>query len=196
MIDLRSDTVTRPTEDMRRVMARAEVGDDVYDEDPAVHDLPRAGGDGVEEPAVVRHDHEGGAPREQVGGEPADAVRPHGETGTDSIDERRCAERDGDAQESEIGLPGDVQGEGRGQGQGQRGQGGETGEAGTGQGQGGQRADRAERRQGAPAAADTPDTQYAPPAAREGRRTHAGDAHALESGAGVWRDAVARNAGA
>ncbi len=39
MIDLRSDTVTRPTEDMRRVMARAEVGDDVYDEDPAVHDL-------------------------------------------------------------------------------------------------------------------------------------------------------------
>ena len=39
MIDLRSDTVTRPTEDMRRAMARAEVGDDVYDEDPTVHEL-------------------------------------------------------------------------------------------------------------------------------------------------------------
>lgn len=39
MIDLRSDTVTRPTEEMRLAMARAEVGDDVYDEDPAVHAL-------------------------------------------------------------------------------------------------------------------------------------------------------------
>ncbi|QYJ04680.1 aminotransferase class I/II-fold pyridoxal phosphate-dependent enzyme [Nocardioides panacisoli] len=36
MIDLRSDTVTRPTEDMRAAMARAEVGDDVYGEDPTV----------------------------------------------------------------------------------------------------------------------------------------------------------------
>src|SRR5690349_6966716 len=36
MIDLRSDTVTRPTEDMRRAMAQAEVGDDVYGEDPTV----------------------------------------------------------------------------------------------------------------------------------------------------------------
>ncbi len=34
MIDLRSDTVTRPTEAMRAAMARAEVGDDVYGEDP------------------------------------------------------------------------------------------------------------------------------------------------------------------
>ena len=39
MIDLRSDTVTRPTEGMRQAMARAEVGDDVYDEDPTVHAL-------------------------------------------------------------------------------------------------------------------------------------------------------------
>jgi threonine aldolase len=30
MIDLRSDTVTKPTEGMRAAMARAEVGDDVY----------------------------------------------------------------------------------------------------------------------------------------------------------------------
>ena len=39
MIDLRSDTVTRPTPEMRAVMAAAEVGDDVYDDDPTVHRL-------------------------------------------------------------------------------------------------------------------------------------------------------------
>jgi threonine aldolase len=36
LIDLRSDTVTRPTDDMRRALAQAEVGDDVYGEDPTV----------------------------------------------------------------------------------------------------------------------------------------------------------------
>ncbi len=39
MIDLRSDTVTRPTDGMRRAMAEAEVGDDVYGEDPTVNRL-------------------------------------------------------------------------------------------------------------------------------------------------------------
>ena len=39
MIDLRSDTVTRPTPEMRRAMAEAEVGDDVYGEDPSVNRL-------------------------------------------------------------------------------------------------------------------------------------------------------------
>lgn len=39
MIDLRSDTVTRPSPDMRQAMARAEVGDDVYGEDPTVNQL-------------------------------------------------------------------------------------------------------------------------------------------------------------
>ena len=39
MIDLRSDTVTRPTPEMRRAMAEAEVGDDVYGEDPTVNRL-------------------------------------------------------------------------------------------------------------------------------------------------------------
>src|SRR5687768_18455751 len=39
MIDLRSDTVTRPTNEMRHAMARAEVGDDVYGEDPRVRAL-------------------------------------------------------------------------------------------------------------------------------------------------------------
>jgi threonine aldolase len=40
-IDLRSDTLTRPTEAMRRAMADAEVGDDVYGEDPTVLELER-----------------------------------------------------------------------------------------------------------------------------------------------------------
>ncbi|WP_122817197.1 threonine aldolase family protein [Nocardioides pantholopis] len=39
MIDLRSDTVTRPTEAMRAAMVRADVGDDVYGEDPTVRAL-------------------------------------------------------------------------------------------------------------------------------------------------------------
>jgi threonine aldolase len=37
MIDLRSDTVTKPTPQMRKAMAEAEVGDDVYGEDPTVN---------------------------------------------------------------------------------------------------------------------------------------------------------------
>lgn len=37
LIDLRSDTVTRPTPEMRRAMAEAVVGDDVYGEDPSVN---------------------------------------------------------------------------------------------------------------------------------------------------------------
>ncbi|MBM7558454.1 low-specificity L-threonine aldolase [Marinitoga litoralis] len=38
-IDLRSDTVTHPTEEMRKAMCEAEVGDDVYEEDPTVKKL-------------------------------------------------------------------------------------------------------------------------------------------------------------
>lgn len=38
-IDLRSDTVTRPTDEMRRAMAAAEVGDDVFGDDPTVNAL-------------------------------------------------------------------------------------------------------------------------------------------------------------
>jgi threonine aldolase len=41
MIDLRSDTVTRPTPAMREAMASAEVGDDVYGEDPTVNRLEK-----------------------------------------------------------------------------------------------------------------------------------------------------------
>jgi threonine aldolase len=39
VVDLRSDTLTRPTAGMRRAMAEAEVGDDVYREDPTVNAL-------------------------------------------------------------------------------------------------------------------------------------------------------------
>jgi threonine aldolase len=41
MIDLRSDTLTRPSDGMRRAMAEAEVGDDVYEEDPTILALER-----------------------------------------------------------------------------------------------------------------------------------------------------------
>ena len=39
VVDLRSDTVTRPTPAMRRAMAEAEVGDDVWGDDPTVIEL-------------------------------------------------------------------------------------------------------------------------------------------------------------
>ena len=45
IIDLRSDTVTRPTPAMRRVMAAAEVGDDVYGDDPTVNRLEATAAD-------------------------------------------------------------------------------------------------------------------------------------------------------
>jgi threonine aldolase len=41
MIDLRSDTVTKPTERMRMAMEKAIVGDDVYGDDPTVNELER-----------------------------------------------------------------------------------------------------------------------------------------------------------
>jgi threonine aldolase len=40
-IDLRSDTVTRPTPAMREYMMKAEVDDDVFGEDPTVNELQR-----------------------------------------------------------------------------------------------------------------------------------------------------------
>ncbi len=40
-VDLRSDTVTRPSDEMRHAMAAAEVGDDVYGEDPTVNHLQK-----------------------------------------------------------------------------------------------------------------------------------------------------------
>ena len=53
LIDLRSDTVTRPTPAMRRAMAEAEVGDDGYGEDPTVRRLEEAYAERVGKPAAV-----------------------------------------------------------------------------------------------------------------------------------------------
>ena len=50
VVDLRSDTVTRPTPGMREAMAQAEVGDDVYGEDPTVNALE------VEVAALLGHE--------------------------------------------------------------------------------------------------------------------------------------------
>jgi threonine aldolase len=53
MIDLRSDTVTKPTPAMRRAMAEAEVGDDVYGEDPTVNRLERRAAELLGKPAAL-----------------------------------------------------------------------------------------------------------------------------------------------
>ncbi|PYS47584.1 MAG: low specificity L-threonine aldolase [Acidobacteria bacterium] len=53
MIDLRSDTVTKPTEAMRRAMAEAEVGDDVYGEDPTVNRLQERAAEIFEKEAAI-----------------------------------------------------------------------------------------------------------------------------------------------
>jgi threonine aldolase len=52
-VDLRSDTVTRPTDAMRKVMADAEVGDDGYGEDPTVVRLEAAYAELVDKEAAV-----------------------------------------------------------------------------------------------------------------------------------------------
>jgi threonine aldolase len=53
MIDFRSDTVTRPTPAMRRAMAEAEVGDDVYGEDPTVNRLQERAAEIFEKEAAL-----------------------------------------------------------------------------------------------------------------------------------------------
>lgn len=53
MIDLRSDTVTRPSEGMRRAMYEAEVGDDVYGEDPTVNRLQERVADRLDTEAAL-----------------------------------------------------------------------------------------------------------------------------------------------
>jgi threonine aldolase len=53
LIDLRSDTVTRPTEAMRRAMATAEVGDDVLGDDPTVNALEERAADLLGKDAAV-----------------------------------------------------------------------------------------------------------------------------------------------
>src|SRR5947208_10376884 len=53
VVDLRSDTVTRPTDSMRRAMAEAEVGDDVYGEDPTVNRLQERAAEFFEKEAAL-----------------------------------------------------------------------------------------------------------------------------------------------
>jgi threonine aldolase len=53
MIDLRSDTVTKPTPAMRRAMAEAEVGDDVYGEDPTINRLQERAAEVFEKEAAI-----------------------------------------------------------------------------------------------------------------------------------------------
>ncbi|MEX2658202.1 MAG: GntG family PLP-dependent aldolase [Acidimicrobiales bacterium] len=53
VVDLRSDTLTRPTDAMRRAMAAAEVGDDAYREDPTVQALEERYADLVGKEAAV-----------------------------------------------------------------------------------------------------------------------------------------------
>ena len=52
-IDLRSDTVTKPSVEMRRAMMEAEVGDDVYGEDPTVNRLEHLAADMLETEAAL-----------------------------------------------------------------------------------------------------------------------------------------------
>ena len=52
-LDLRSDTLTQPSPEMREVMARAEVGDDVFGEDPSIKALESFGASLVGQPAAL-----------------------------------------------------------------------------------------------------------------------------------------------
>ena len=52
-VDLRSDTMTRPTPDMRKAMAEAEVGDDVFSEDPTVNRLEEMAAERLGKDAAV-----------------------------------------------------------------------------------------------------------------------------------------------
>jgi threonine aldolase len=81
-IDLRSDTVTKPTESMRRAMAQAEVGDDVYGEDPSVNRLEARTAEIFEKEAALF------VPTGTMGNQIA--VRLHTQAGQEVICERRA----------------------------------------------------------------------------------------------------------
>ncbi len=80
--DLRSDTVTTPTEAMRRAMAEAEVGDDVYAEDPTVNRLEQRAAEIFAKEAALF------VPTGTMGNQIA--VRLHTEHGQEVICERRA----------------------------------------------------------------------------------------------------------
>jgi threonine aldolase len=81
-IDLRSDTVTKPTDAKRRAMAEAEVGDDVYREDPTVNRLEKRAAEIFEKEAALF------VPTGTMGNQIA--VRLHTEHGQELICERRA----------------------------------------------------------------------------------------------------------
>jgi threonine aldolase len=81
-IDLRSDTVTKPTEAMRHAMAEAEVGDDVYREDPTVNRLEERAAEIFEKEAALF------VPTGTMGNQIA--VRLHTQHGQEVICERRA----------------------------------------------------------------------------------------------------------
>ena len=81
-IDLRSDTVTRPTPAMRAAMAIAEVGDDVYGEDPTVNRLEQRAAEIFEREAAVF------VPTGTMGNQIA--MRLHTQHGQEVICEARC----------------------------------------------------------------------------------------------------------
>src|SRR5699024_2461141 len=80
MIDLRSDTVTRPDDTMREAARRADVGDDVYGEDPSVNDLEANAADAVGKEAALY------VPTGTMGNQIA--ARTHTERGEEVICER------------------------------------------------------------------------------------------------------------
>ncbi|MFB6353746.1 MAG: low specificity L-threonine aldolase [Halobacteriales archaeon] len=80
MIDLRSDTVTRPSAAMREAAAEADVGDDVYGEDPSVNALEAAAADRLGAEAALFCPS--GTMANQV------AVRTHAEPGQELLCER------------------------------------------------------------------------------------------------------------
>jgi len=53
IIDLRSDTLTHPTQAMRKAMAEAEVGDDVFSEDPTINQLEKIAADRMGKEAAI-----------------------------------------------------------------------------------------------------------------------------------------------
>lgn len=81
MIDLRSDTVTKPTPRMRSAMAEAEVGDDVYGEDPTVNRLQKRACEIFEKEAALF------VPTGSMGNQIA--VKLHTETGQEVVIEER-----------------------------------------------------------------------------------------------------------
>jgi threonine aldolase len=80
--DFRSDTVTRPTPAMRKAMAEAEVGDDVYGEDPTVRKLEERTAEAIGMEAALF------VPTGSMGNQTA--LRVHGRSGTEVILEARC----------------------------------------------------------------------------------------------------------